>query len=117
MRISITTFGLTALLWTESCSFSILSNTRINKATALYSVQGEIENVSTKDRLKKYSQVILDRSDTMKAAGFHEISEENQYPPLQAGAKTNITLFLVALGYKWYRSIFINKVSCTIFNL
>jgi len=28
-----------------------------------------------------------------------------------AGAKTNITLFLLALGYKWYRSIFINKLA------
>ena len=81
-------------------------------------------NVQTKDETSKpktFGQVLLDRSDTLRSAGFYDvnINEEssgsgasnNQYPPLTAGAKTNITLFLVALGYKYYRSIFINKVS------
>ena len=73
-----------------------------------------------KSKPKTFGQVLLDRSDTLRSAGFYDVnineesgatSSNNQYPPLTAGARTNITLFLVALGYKYYRSIFINKVS------
>ena len=30
--------------------------------------------------------------------------------PLMAGYKTNISIFVACMLYKWYRSIFINKV-------
>jgi hypothetical protein len=60
--------------------------------------------------LKRLARQILDRSDTLKSAGFYD-PQQSQYPPVVAGAKTNIALFLLALGYKWYRSIFINKAS------
>lgn len=80
-------------------------------------------NVQTRDEKSKpktFGQVLLDRSDTLRSAGFYDVnineesgatSSNNQYPPLTAGARTNITLFLVALGYKYYRSIFINKLA------
>ena len=60
--------------------------------------------------LKSFGKVLIERSNTLESAGFNDPSI-SEYPPLQAGARTNITLFLLALGYKWYRSIFINKVS------
>ncbi len=68
---------------------------------------GKFHNES---KIKTFGKALLERSDTLNAAGFNDPAE-SEYPPLQAGAKTNITLFLLALGYKWYRSIFINKVS------
>lgn len=60
-------------------------------------------------RLRTFGEVVLERSDTLHSAGLHN--------GLTAGAKTNITLFLLALGYKWYRSIFINKVRTSFFVL
>mmetsp|Transcript_25299 Transcript_25299/g.31176 ORF Transcript_25299/g.31176 Transcript_25299/m.31176 type:complete len:334 (+) Transcript_25299:248-1249(+) len=75
-------------------------------------------------KLRTFGQVVLERSDTLRSAGFYDkssstctsTSSEQQpdsdfHEPLQAGAKTNITLFMLALGYKWYRSIFINKMA------
>ncbi len=64
-------------------------------------------------RWKSILGVLRERSDTLRAAGFYENEESNEkdfIEPVTAGAKTNITLFLLALGYKWYRSVFINKV-------
>mmetsp|Transcript_9197 Transcript_9197/g.17319 ORF Transcript_9197/g.17319 Transcript_9197/m.17319 type:complete len:353 (+) Transcript_9197:167-1225(+) len=60
--------------------------------------------------IQRLGKNILDRSDTLSSAGFYDPSQ-SRYPPVVAGAKTNITLFLLALGYKWYRSIFINKLA------
>lgn len=60
--------------------------------------------------VRTFGKNILDRSDTLSSAGFYD-PDQSPYPPVVAGAKTNITLFLLALGYKWYRSIFINKAS------
>ncbi len=69
---------------------------------------------SVPHHLRTFGQVVMERSDTLRAAGFYDRSNSNdsaaEYEPITAGAKTNITLFLLALGYKWYRSIFINKV-------
>lgn len=60
--------------------------------------------------MRTFGKNILDRSDTLSSAGFYD-PDQSPYPPVVAGAKTNITLFLLALGYKWYRSIFINKLA------
>jgi len=60
-------------------------------------------------QMRTFGQVVMERSDTFRSAGFYDEGVEHE--PLKSGAKTNITLFLLALGYKWYRSIFINKVS------
>jgi len=108
-----------ALFLKESEAFSIQSNTATSintrTRTSLHqSLNNNDENNSQKNHgIKSYGQLLLVRSDTMKAAGFHDISEgsENKHLPLEAGARTNITLFLVALGYKYYRSIFINKLA------
>mmetsp|Transcript_711 Transcript_711/g.1109 ORF Transcript_711/g.1109 Transcript_711/m.1109 type:complete len:307 (-) Transcript_711:98-1018(-) len=63
-------------------------------------------------RLRTFGQAVMERSDTLRSAGFYEHNKaEESKEPLIAGAKTNITLFLLALGYKWYRSIFINKMA------
>ena len=59
--------------------------------------------------LSSFAQVLLERSNTLKSAGFYD-EEQQQLEPVYAGFKTNIMLFLAAVGYKWYRSIFINKV-------
>lgn len=56
-------------------------------------------------------QVVLERSDTLRSAGFYDKHSDDHLDPLVAGAKTNIILFCLALGYKWYRSIFINKLA------
>ena len=69
-----------------------------------------------KKNLRTFGRILIERSDTLRSAGFYDDAkkasnkEQEYYEPLMAGAKTNITLFLLALGYKWYRSIFINKV-------
>ena len=105
--------AILALLATGIESFSIGSNNRIATLTRLQSSQQQQQQpIKEKDvsKLKSFGRVLLDRSDTLKSAGFYD-ANEHKHPPLHAGAKTNITLFLVALGYKWYRSIFINKVS------
>ena len=80
-------------------------------------------NNGKNERAKKFAKLLLERSDTLRAAGLYDdISSEDgnhvghsgdgvsNYPPLMMGAKTNATLFAMALLYKWYRSIFINKV-------
>ena len=72
-------------------------------------------------RLTTFAQVLLERSNTLKIAGFyddhdetdkhhHHQQQQQQLEPVYAGFKTNIMLFLAAVGYKWYRFIFINKV-------
>lgn len=76
--------------------------------------QSRKRSVKVPHHLRTFGQVVMERSDTLRAAGFYDSSNINdsaaEYEPITAGAKTNITLFLLALGYKWYRSIFINKV-------
>lgn len=61
------------------------------------------------ERIKLFGGVIKDRSDTMRSAGFYE--DENGLEPLTAGYKTNISVFVACMLYKWYRSIFINKMA------
>jgi hypothetical protein len=118
MKIQIIAAAL-LLLCAESECFSIDGKQRIQLPTSTNmksQFQGQQplmqkkENLTKQSKLKTMGQVLLDRSDTLHSAGFYDPAE-SEYPPLEAGAKTNITLFLVALGYKWYRSIFINKVS------
>jgi hypothetical protein len=101
MKISINAFLLTLLIADSNC-FSVQPNQRLPSTQ---------KSTTTRDvsKLKTYGQVLIERSDTLKSAGLYD-PKESEYPPLAAGAKTNITLFCVALGYKWYRSIFINKV-------
>lgn len=66
---------------------------------------------SNESRLKRFTQTLRERTDTFRAAGFYDDENNKGFlQPKTAGAKTNITLFLLALGYKWYRSVFINKV-------
>lgn len=74
-------------------------------------------------RLRNFGKIVMERSDTFRAAGFYEQQQQHLEElgvdkeivdfkePLTAGAKTNIALFCAALGYKWYRSIFINKMA------
>ena len=77
-----------------------------------------VNNVFDQDRnqsegniLKGLVRAVRKRADTLRAAGFYENEQSKEFlKPVTAGAKTNITLFLLALGYKWYRSVFINKV-------
>lgn len=70
-----------------------------------------------KKSLRTFGHILMERSDTLRSAGFYDANkisneEEQEYhEPLMAGAKTNLTLFALALGYKWYRSIFINKMA------
>ena len=101
MKTSITVLFSTLLI-ADSDAFSVKPNQRFPSTQ---------KPTTTRDvsKLKTYGQVLVERSDTLKSAGFFD-PKESEYPPLEAGAKTNITLFFVALGYKWYRSIFINKV-------
>jgi len=99
MKISISALLFVGLV-AESDAFSVKSNQRISSPSR------PTQDVS---KLKTYGQVLVERSDTLKSAGFYDTSKV-EYPPLEAGARTNITLFLLAMGYKWYRSIFINKV-------
>ena len=71
------------------------------------------EEASKRQRMRSFGQMVMERSDTFRSAGFYNKNHEHQHEhhePLISGAKTNITLFVLALGYKWYRSIFINKV-------
>ena len=133
MRVISVISVVLALILKESEAFSIQSNTNTNTASSIntntrtrtslhQSLNNNDENKNHRGRghgIKAFGQLLLERSDTMRAAGFHDISEsddsdidsDNKYLPLEAGARTNITLFLVALGYKYYRSIFINKAS------
>ena len=68
-------------------------------------------NQNNENIWRSLARVVRQRSDTLRAAGFYENENSKEFiEPVTAGAKTNITLFLLALGYKWYRSIFINKV-------
>ena len=59
-------------------------------------------------RIQSFGELIQKRSDTMRSAGFYE--DETELEPLMAGYKTNISIFVACMLYKWYRSIFINKV-------
>ena len=59
-------------------------------------------------RIKSIGGLIKERSDTMRSAGFY--GDKNGLEPLTAGYKTNISVFVACMLYKWYRSIFINKV-------
>jgi len=68
-----------------------------------------IVNQDSHSFMSKWIQTIRERSDTMRSAGFYNV--DKKHLPLEAGAKTNLTLFAIAMGYKWYRSIFINKMA------
>ena len=140
MRINATTSLLLLLTFHESQAFTIHSSASspskyssygsmnkctMNKCLVQLKQQknySEEELIAAKDttreRAKKsfqtFGQVLQARSDTFRAAGFYENTSKTKHEPLMSGAKTNITLFLVAIGYKWYRSIFINKVSTCI---
>jgi len=68
-------------------------------------------------RIRSLGQLIIDRCDTLRSAGFYDTVERNDglnayhNYPLIAGFKTNASFFLLAFGYKCYRSIFINKMN------
>lgn len=106
MKIAIAS-SLIVLLLRETNSFSVTSS-----SSPLFVFRTEKDDTKTNKRqvLQTMAQVVLERSDTLRSAGFYEKQNENYFEPLVAGAKTNIILFCLALGYKWYRSIFINKV-------
>lgn len=80
-------------------------------------VSEEVDKIMDKNdfggsHFKSVFQTIQKRSNTFRAAGFYEDENNKGFlEPKTCGAKTNITLFFLALGYKWYRSVFINKVS------
>ena len=75
-------------------------------------------NEGESKRWKSLVRTVRERSDTLRSAGFYDNQNQGDFvEPMTAGAKTNITLFLLALGYKWYRSIFINKVRHINFHL
>lgn len=106
--------SILSLLLRESDSFSIGSPSRI-VAVHHNNEKDESTTATTTTRSKRQvfqnmGQVVLERSDTLRSAGFYDRKSDDHLDPLVAGAKTNIILFCLALGYKWYRSIFINKV-------
>lgn len=108
MKIVLASSILTLLL-RESFSFSVGTPSRV---VIVHNEKHE-SSPSTRSKrqvFKNMGQVILERSDTLRSAGFYDKKSDDHLDPLVAGAKTNIILFCLALGYKWYRSIFINKV-------
>lgn len=109
MKIVLASLILT-LLHRESFSFSVGSPSRV---VIVHNEKNESSSSSTRSKrqvFKNMGQVVLERSDTLRSAGFYDKKSDDHLDPLVAGAKTNIILFCLALGYKWYRSIFINKV-------
>ena len=62
-------------------------------------------------------QDLLQRSDTLRTAGFYKDMEcanpshiHSRYP-LLSGVKTGLIIFAIAIGMKFYRSVFVNKLS------
>jgi hypothetical protein len=98
--------SILTLLIRESVSFSVGSPSLI----AVRNEKEESTRSKRQEALKNMGQVVLERSDTLRSAGFYDKHSDDHLDPLVAGAKTNIILFCLALGYKWYRSVFINKV-------
>mmetsp|Transcript_10471 Transcript_10471/g.14841 ORF Transcript_10471/g.14841 Transcript_10471/m.14841 type:complete len:358 (+) Transcript_10471:160-1233(+) len=63
-----------------------------------------MENQQMQPNRNTRLQRVLDRLDTLKAAGYdHDTS-------MQVSAKGGIILFCLAFCYKWYRARFINKI-------
>ena len=108
MKIALVSSILTLSL-RESSSFSVGTPSRV---VIVHSEKHESGSSTRSQRqvFKNMGQVVLERSDTLRSAGFYDKKSDAHLDPLVAGAKTNIILFCLALGYKWYRSIFINKV-------
>ena len=120
--MKISTSAILLLLCQQAAGFSIRPNAAFSVTNKISSSEifqepqspyKEAVESSTKrqlamERIKLFGGVIKDRSDTMRSAGFYE--DENGLEPLTAGYKTNISVFVACMLYKWYRSIFINKV-------
>ncbi|KAL7445616.1 hypothetical protein ACHAXM_009950 [Skeletonema potamos] len=72
----------------------------------------EYETASTKPRQRMQTKLIQlwERTNTLKAAGLYDESNNNNLQPLQSGFKSNVMILVGAFLFKWYRARFINKI-------
>ena len=67
---------------------------------------------TTKRRQRMQSKLIqlYERTNTLKAAGLYDNTDNKNLQPLQSGFKSNVMILVGAFLFKWYRARFINKI-------
>jgi len=87
----------------------------------------ELSSTPARDSILVQFNHFLQQSDALRIAGYYYNDDMDcdtprieparkrhtqiQYPPLLSGVKTGLIIFAVAIGMKFYRSIFVNKLS------